>query len=336
MKILYVIEQLSCRGGMERIIIDKANWLVEHDQEVTILLLWKDNLPPAYPIDSRIHIEHLNVPRIKGGLSLPLLLWRYNRAIRHLNPDVVCLVWIAAAVLGLYGRRPCRKDGTPSRIIYESHLASEYMKHRWLYPRLGRSIDCVVTLTTGDAANYSDARKVTVIPNFTQLSTDRKPDYQSKHIIWLGRDCYQKDLPRMKRLWEQLSQQHPDWTLDIHTNTKDVTQAYTSGSIFVMTSRYEGWGLTLIESMTCGLPTIAFDCPYGPRDIIEDGVTGYLIPLDRDDRFVERLTYLMEHPDVRREMGEAARQRVQRFDRDTVMQQWISLFENVNQNHAHS
>jgi glycosyltransferase involved in cell wall biosynthesis len=105
--------------------------------------------------------------------------------------------------------------------------------------------------------------------------------------------------------------------------------AYLEGSVFVMTSRFEGFGMVLIEAMSCGLPCIAFDCPYGPREIIEDGKTGYLIPYDNDDMFVERLTYLMEHPEVREQMGRAAKESVKRFSEELVMKKWKQFYESL-------
>ena len=94
--------------------------------------------------------------------------------------------------------------------------------------------------------------------------------------------------------------------------------------------------MTLLEAQQMGLPVVAFDCPYGPADIVTDGETGYLIPLtvngseqEADRLFVDRLTYLMVHPDIRREMGIAARRSSQRFNKERIMNQWLKLFAEV-------
>jgi glycosyltransferase involved in cell wall biosynthesis len=84
--------------------------------------------------------------------------------------------------------------------------------------------------------------------------------------------------------------------------------------------------MVLIEAMTCGLPIVAFDCPYGPREISEDGKTGYLIPYNNDEMFIEKLTYLMEHPEVREQMGRAAKESVKRYSVDSVMQKWKQFY----------
>ena len=129
----------------------------------------------------------------------------------------------------------------------------------------------------------------------------------------------------MYKLWNEISQKHSDWELAVHHNTKDVITAYSSGSIFIMTSRFEGFPLVLIEAMQCGLPCIAFDCPQGPREIIEDGKNGFLIPYNDDALFIEKLSFLMEHPEERRRMGEYAKISIKRFDKQTIMNQWKEL-----------
>ena len=91
--------------------------------------------------------------------------------------------------------------------------------------------------------------------------------------------------------------------------------------------------MTLLEAQQMGLPVVAFDCPYGPADIIADGETGYLIPLtvngseqEADRLFVEKLTYLMDHLEARQAMGTAAQKASQRFNKERIMNQWLKLF----------
>ena len=77
--------------------------------------------------------------------------------------------------------------------------------------------------------------------------------------------------------------------------------------------------------MQCGLPCIAFDCPQGPREIIEDEKNGFLIPYDDDALFIEKLTFLIENPEEREKMGRAAKESVKRFDKEKIMNQWKEL-----------
>ena len=96
-----------------------------------------------------------------------------------------------------------------------------------------------------------------------------------------------------------------------------------------MTSRYEGFGLTLLEAMTCGLPVVSFACKSGPRDIIKDGEDGFLVSMGDKDGFAQKLLQLMSNADLRDTMGKAARKNALRFKEDQIMPKWINLFNNL-------
>ena len=306
---------------MERIIIDKMNWLAENtDHEIILMTIWKleDSKISAFPLSSKVKIIELNIPK----RLYPLAIWKFDRAVKKLNPDWCIIFHAMGALLSI-----CTT--WKGKLLYESHTPLFSMNHQWLYPLMMRRVHMVVCLTNGDAINFSKAKRVAVIPNFCSLpSLNSNPDYNLKQIVSLGRDCKEKDFPRMERIWANLLREHPEWHLAIHHNTTDVIKAYYSGSIFIMTSRFEGFGLVLIEAMQCGLPCIAFDCPYGPREIIKDGENGFLIPYDDDALFIEKLTYLMEHPEERERMGTAAKKSVARYDKFQIMSQWKSLLTN--------
>ena len=104
-------------------------------------------------------------------------------------------------------------------------------------------------------------------------------------------------------------------------------EEYLNSSIYIMSSRYEGFGMVLIEAMACGVPCISFDCPYGPSDIIEDGEDGYLIDYLNTQALADGICKLIENPELRKEFGKNARKNVLRYSRDNVMQQWVNLFE---------
>ena len=348
MTIVYVIEKMSGIGGMERIFADKINWLCKQsDIELTLLLVWKDAHSIEYPIDERVNIVKLEVPYVKGGLFYPLALYKYNQFIKKIKPDITVLCWVMGAFLGAYGHHV-------GKTIYESHLAATMMKHQWLINKMQYHVDTVVTLTTHDATNFNNARNVLVIPNFTLLDPALTPSYESKHCVALGRFVYQKDYPRMIAIWEKVTEIHPDWILDIfgdgedrpiieqriketqldnkvvlHGNTQEVTKAYTSGSIYLMTSRMEGSPLVLIEAMTCGLPIVAFNCPYGPQEVIQHEKTGYLIPYDNDEAYIEALSGLMNNANLRKQMGDAAKTALSQYSCEAIMQKWMDLFQEL-------
>jgi len=330
MRIVYVVENITGVGGLQRILIDKMNYLAEHTMhEIVLMTVWHADREPHFPISPAVRFVHLNVP--KSMAFLPLALWRFRKRIRRLNPDVTIQLRAVGAFLTLF-------SGWHGPTIMEMHSARQAMNHRWLYPLVERRLDAIVCLTNGDARNYPNARRVEVIPNFSTLPLlgEGRGGASPRHVVWMGRDCPEKNLPRLRRIWAEIEKTHPDWTLDIHHNTSDIVGAYAKASISVLTSKAEGFSLTTLEAQQMGLPVVAFDCPYGPSDIVIDGETGYLIPLtvngseqEADRMFVEKLTYLMDHPEARQKMGTAAQKASQRFNKERIMNQWLKLFAEI-------
>lgn len=111
--------------------------------------------------------------------------------------------------------------------------------------------------------------------------------------------------------------------------TVDVLKEYNASSVFVLPSRYEGFGLVLIEAMACGIPVVSFNCENGPRSIISDGIDGFLIPPFDVDAFAEKMILLMNDDNLRKKMGENAQKSTSRYDIERVGHQWKLLFEEL-------
>ena len=156
--------------------------------------------------------------------------------------------------------------------------------------------------------------------------------------------------------WALVEKQCPDWTLDVygmgerepykrqmnalgidesrcrlHGSLTDVKEEYLSSSVFALPSRFEGFGLVIIEAMACGLPVVAFDCENGPRSIITTGENGFLIRPFDVQQFAERLVGLMQDEDSRRKLGRQARQTSTKYAIEGVARQWQQLFDNLKQ-----
>ena len=154
--------------------------------------------------------------------------------------------------------------------------------------------------------------------------------------------------------WSLIEKQVPDWTLDIfgngdrepylrlleelgvdqkrchlHGPTTDVKQEYLKSSIFVLPSRFEGFGLVLVEAMACGVPVVAFDCENGPRSIITEGDTGYLIPPFEIDALANRIMLLISNDSLRKRIGEKTQKSVSQYDMTKIGLCWKQLFEKL-------
>ena len=114
-----------------------------------------------------------------------------------------------------------------------------------------------------------------------------------------------------------------------HGAVKDISAEYRKSSIFVLSSRFEGFGLVLAEAMSSGLASVAFACPCGPKDIIKDGEDGILCQNGNTDELALGICRLIENENERKEMGRKALQNIKRYNIDNIMRQWDCLFKEI-------
>ena len=198
--------------------------------------------------------------------------------------------------------------------------------------------------------------------NSEKFAAAGKREVGVNRVVTIGRYAYQKGYDLLLQAWAELSrirelENGEEWTLDIygqgdqtdyrqlmaelgidtdccHLNgpIEDVVKAYKNSNIFVLSSRFEGFGMVLVEAMACGLPVVSFDCPAGPDEIITDGVDGLLVPSGDVHALAEKLMVLMTDENLRRRLGQQARQTAQRYDMTALVNQWTTLFEKVIKN----
>ncbi|MCT4137934.1 glycosyltransferase family 4 protein [Elizabethkingia anophelis] len=221
--------------------------------------------------------------------------------------------------------------------------------------KLVKQYDRFVVLTHEDKSYWSNLTNIEVIPNANSFVSSKQADLESKRVIAVGRYDYQKGFDDLINVWKGVYAKHPDWSLDIFghgplkdelqslidrlglTKTihlcapvKNIEQEYLNSSILAMTSRYEGLPMTLLEAQVCGLPLVSYACKCGPRDIIKDGINGYLIEENDQKEMIQKLIHLMNDEKFRKQMGDASYRFSDNYSEDRIMQQWIDLFKEVN------
>ena len=220
-------------------------------------------------------------------------------------------------------------------------------------------LDKLVVLTPDAASEWPEVKNIMMIPDPLPIKVDRCSTTSYKRVITIGRYSFEKGYDLLLKVWSIVEKKLSDWQLDIfamgdptpyvkmmddlsidkkrcHLNSSvvDVEDEYMKSSILVQPSRTEGFGLVIVEAMSCGLPVVSFDCENGPRSIITNGEDGFLIPPFDVEMFANSLMRLMSDDDLRESMGEKGKQNSQRYDIDIVGQQWKQLFDELMQNNG--
>ena len=222
---------------------------------------------------------------------------------------------------------------------------------RW-YPRM----NAVISLTDADAAEYAamldGARtRLAIIPNGL-TPADRAPAaLDSKIIVAAGRLTRQKGFDLLIESFAEVAAEHPDWRLRIYGDGKEreklrrlihrlhlddhvflmggttrLEQELAKGAMFVLSSRYEGFGMVLIEAMAHGLPVVSFDCSHGPAEIVTHGRDGLLVPPGDVPALATAMKTLIRDSRLRHDLGRAGRVSVPRYDMNRIHLLWERLF----------
>lgn len=217
-----------------------------------------------------------------------------------------------------------------------------------------KRLDAFVVLTQYDAKSWSPIKVAEIIPNSLPFYTDESSSLNKKKIITVGRLSEQKGFDLLISAWSLIAMRHPEWELHLygegelenelrksiiqhglkdsfilHKPVKNIKEKYLESSIYVMSSRFEGFGMVLIEAMACGVPCISFDCPHGPSYIIKDGEDGILVENGNVEKLADAISSLIVDEEKRTEMGKAAKRNVVRYSQENIMQQWENLFNKL-------
>ena len=216
-----------------------------------------------------------------------------------------------------------------------------------------KKLDSFVVLTDEDKNNWKELDNVVAIPNPLNVPPSIESTLHNKKVVAAGRYCHEKGFDLLLQAWAMVAKRHPDWKLEIYGGgnsedykrmavecgvgdsasinpaTNNIYEKFADASIFVLSSRFEGFGLVLIEAMATKLPVVSFACPYGPRAIVSDGEDGFLVENGNVPLLADKICYLIEHEDARLRMGEKAKLKASHYRVDNIMCRWIDLFDGL-------
>lgn len=292
----------------------------EHKRKLTALLLKEkpDIVVSLYPSESSF------IPDIKDG-SRKVLELHYCKFFR--------LQYGRKGLLGWIDKLRTRQD-----------------------EQIVRRFDKFVVLTNEDRGYWGDLPNIEVIPNAAMHVSDAYSDVMNKRVIAVGRLDYQKGFDRLIQAWQlvQHTGRFTGWKLDIYGQgewqemlqqmidkaelqntvclnrpTKQIGEEYVKSDMLVMSSNYEGFPMVMIEAMACGLPVVSFDYKCGPKDIIQTGINGLLVPNGDIQALADAMMKVMEDEAYRKMLSLNARKVVDTYSEQAVMAQWIRLFTSI-------
>lgn len=364
MKLLYITNGINGSGGLERVLSIKASFLADtYGYEVHIAGLNDSTTNLFYDFSPKINLHSFPV---SGN---PLRYVKYyvsgvKNLIHTIRPDVIIV-----CDDGLKGFFIPMITGRSKPVIYERHVSKSIeirkdagilknifskVKLR-LMDYLSGQFTAFVVLTQSNRSEWK-GKNIHVIPNPLSFYPEQQSTLTNKKVLAVGKQSHQKGYDRLLRSWKIVQEKYPGWTLEIYGKKdplqgfehqaktlgiaesirffepeKEIIKKYQESSVYVLSSRFEGFGMVLIEAMACGVPCVAFDCPHGPSDIIENGTDGFLVRNNDETAFAEQLSILIGNESIRKEMGTKARKNVQRFLPENIVKQWDELFKSVVQ-----
>ncbi len=380
MRIVYLHHANVCRGGIERMLISRANLLAEQDgYEVTLLTYEQNGEPYPYDLSPKVKCVDMGIRLYtvyKYSLPIRFFLKRLFQhklsvAIRQFlddyHPDIVtCTDKAANELNALSSVRRLEKIVIEAHTGMVDHLMQVKRSNNLLKRTLVKidihrlrlavsKFDVLVALTPDDSKCWDKYIKTVVIPNYLSYCPTCNADlsYEKKRVIAVGRLDYQKGFDLLLQAWSVIEASYPDWKLDIfgdgeeknslshlmttlnlhnvtfHPSTPYIYKEFLQSDFLVCSSRWEAFGLVIIEAMSSGIPVISFDCDNGPRNIIIDGVDGVLVKDGDVGDLALKIKLMIENCIVREKMGNNALMNVSRFKEEIIFNEYIQLYKQL-------
>lgn len=357
MNIGIIITDITRRAGTERAVSNLSNILANHNNSVYIISIDSDSGNGAYELINGVSILHLNIGLsaadvIKKIQCYKQLLIAINKIIKEQELEYIIGTYSSINVLLPLFNKKVKTIGCE-----HFNYASANKLHNFLRFVLYRKLDAVVVLTPQDSKHYSfiNRNRLFIIPNSLSFEIMNSHDYNQKCVISIGRLSYQKGFDILIDVVSRIARKIEDWKfiivgdgeqkqcllqkikskeldqiITIIPPTDSIITLYQAASIFLMTSRWEGLPMVLLEAQACGLPIISFDCPEGPASVIHDDKDGYLIRPFDIEIMANKLLTLIENRNLREKFGKRAFDSALTYSSENIYNLWYALFEEIN------
>lgn len=345
MKILFVINSLKEKSGIERVACLLAN-LFDEDLKFQIKIVNRDTVKDnaSYALNPNIEVVKINGNYINFFFGL-------NELVKDYKPNYIIVHNMGRLAL----LTTFIKKKSFLKIISLEHVAFE-IRPKWvkfIAKIMYNHIDTVVTLTKHDMNPYYDFHhnvvQINNISPFDCETLDLNYSIESKKIVAIGRLTYQKNFESLLEAWKIVSRHVFDWNLMIYGvgenqkkleniinhekignvylrgQTNDVESVYKSAAFYVMSSRFEGLPMVLIEAQSHGLPIISYECPHGPAEVIVNDENGYLVENQNPKLLADAILKLISSDSLRLKLSQNAQQHAKRYSKVEILKEWSKV-----------
>lgn len=357
MKLCFIVADITFKGGIERVTVNLANELVK-ENDITIVSYFKTNKKINYDLNEKIKIKYISDEKYDGkpGSLKRLLkflksLYIVTEYLKKEDNDIIIAQGMPVALMLFF------LNFMNKKIIVCEHVHCFYYRKfvRFIRNILYKFYFKIIVLTDKDKEYFQKSLKnVECIPNFIPDISDKSSQLNNKVLISVGRLEEQKGYDILINICGKFLYKYPDWKLKIFGEgnlkkelqdqiekfnlesqillmgtTDKIEEEYLKSDIYIMSSRYEGMPMVLLEAMSYGLPVVSFDCPCGPKDIIKDGKDGFLVSFGEVGEMQEKVEMLIKDENLRRKMGKNGKKKIEQFSKEKVLKKWENLFNYI-------
>ena len=357
-KICFFSGDITRSGGTERVAVQLANGLMEENlYDICFISLTEQQKKPFYPIHPDIHRYCLGKKWIQPGPGYIPLIGKLRKFLKDRQIDIIIDIDIVLDVLAIPAAR-----GLKTKVVSWEHFNCEF-EQQILYRRLISRLtvcfsDYIITLTEEDKENYQKilGRKTQIdaIYNMVPKMKRNEDVLREKWIVTVGRLTYQKGIEYLSKVAVPVLKKHQDWKwlilgdgeeknileqailenkledqLILKGTVNQVEWYLNRAKLFVLTSRYEGFGMCLVEALQMQVPCVSFDIKIGPSEIITNYQNGILISPFDCEQMVREIDRLIENPERLEEMSANTMIGFERYQDEYIKEKWKSVLIQV-------
>ena len=356
-KVCFFSGDITRSGGTERVSIQLANALKQDGTyDICFVSLTEQSENPFYPLDPEIERYHLGEKWINPGPGYLPLIGKLRRLIKEKKIDIIIDIDIVLDVLSIPATR-----GLNTKVVSWEHFTADFelsvLYRRMILKYSVKRSDYVVVLTDGDLEEYNNrlGRKNAISRIYNPVTFDLKkePLTERKNIILtVGRLVPEKGTEYVAKIALDVLNKYPEWQwvilgegperrnleefiianqlqdrLILKGDVENVDEFLKQARVFVVTSKYEGLGLSILEARAMKVPCVSFDVKMGPRELIHNDIDGYLASSFDCDEMARKIEKLINDPELRERFAENAFLCMDEFRIDKIVGQWEKVLK---------